>query len=162
VSEILDISKELLGLGATLAKARHERRVALADYLANIATCIEKILEASNVPGDETHHQLCSELFVYASGSENLFYQMLEERKAKEVSDGIRRALLGRQMVYDLSYRPSHDRGKYIRELRKSAGYLRGTANILRAPVPVFERVAEGRSFRKQLSRFWRMLVGGL
>ena len=64
MSDILDISKELLGLGSTLAKAQHERRAALADYLVNVANCIENITKSVSIPENHSYREFCAELEV--------------------------------------------------------------------------------------------------
>jgi hypothetical protein len=103
MSEILAISKELLGLGSTLAKARQERRVSLADYLTHIADCIAKISQAVSVEGDTSHYEFCEELNAYAFASEDIFHEMLSPEKADELSRKLIQAVMGRRLYVEIA-----------------------------------------------------------
>ena len=152
--------KRAYGVGQTLAKARRDRRIALADYLDNIATCVENIRDAFATSSGK-RFEYCHELWVYASNSKGVLTEMLNEKKAFELTYKIQSAFNTREAAFE-KLRPDLPlQEAFIQSFSETIGHLHGTANMLRTPVPIFEKIDERRSLWQRLHRFWRVLIGG-
>jgi hypothetical protein len=162
--DLLTLSKELLSLGSTLAKAQHDRRVAFANYLDKIADCVGKISQSARAGNNESRYALCAELEVYGRDCGAIISEMLDKERAEVISRKIEAATYTRRgMVFDAIIL---DEGRLIplplalKQLDEAAGHLRGMANTLRAPVAVFEHVIRVSSPREWLKRTWHLVIG--
>ena len=168
--DLLTVSKEIIGLGTTLAKAQHARRLALGEYLDKISDCIQKISEearTSNRPGlaalipdglvGSTGHTLCAELEIYGRDCGRILTEMLASDTAAELAKRIERATYTRRGMAPglLLSNTATSLSSDLRQLDGAVGHLRGTANTLRAPVPVFDRVARPHSIPAWFKRLW-------
>jgi hypothetical protein len=153
-SELLALAKELAGVTSTLAKASHNRRTSLADYLEKIADCITRTHAA--LTNGEKPHEACAELDVYLRKTEDILKDMLPESDRKRIYlqllevVSIRGGEISRMSGQFISYDPL-DSNELI-ELQQAAGNLRGLANVLRAPEPFREK---WRRFLSRLRRVW-------
>ena len=167
--DLLTVSKEIIGLGTTLAKAQHARRLALAEYLGKIADCIQQISDEArkiNPPDysaflfDHTgaRRTLCAELEVYGRDCGRILTEMLDPDTAAELAERIKDATYTRRGMapgFLLSADPASSLSSDLRQLEEAVGHLRGTANTLRAPVVVFDRIARPRSVKSWWKRIW-------
>jgi hypothetical protein len=157
--DLLAVSKELIGLGTTLAKAQHERRLALADYLSKIADCIQKITQSFRARDTDALKMLCAELEVYGEDCGRILAEMLQHDKAEELSKRVAQATYTRRGVEpDFLLSNVFDPDSFLSDLRdldEAVGHLRGTANTLRAPVVIFDRIPRRSSVKEWLMRLW-------
>ena len=129
IKDIIDVAKGLFGFRDSLAKAQKDKRDQMADYFHAVSVCLAATYEAliSNV----VPHGRCAELASYADSLPKVVKGFIEDRKAQELSDLLKRSHSVEGLWEQFNANP--EKRKELPTIAEASGIFLALSNSVRA-----------------------------
>lgn len=128
IDTILEVAKELLGLGEHLKKAKKERREEVALFFEKVSTCLRDVM--TSLMAETVPHGKCAEMETYARDLPGKVSDQLGKQKAEELGAKLWSAYAVEGLVAELHDRPSRD--AELAKLDEAAGVFDALSNLVR------------------------------
>jgi len=130
IETIFNVGQKLFGLRLELSKARQARKKNVADFLADIAGCIE---EASAQLKQHVYpHGKCQELLLHSQHMEAAIGDLVGPEMARDLGSQLSEVHEIERLYGELSSDNETERERKLTMLDQAAGQFRATAAFVR------------------------------
>lgn len=130
IETILSVAEALFGLRGNLAKAKQERKEAVAGFLGEIAQLIE---ETSALLAQGTYpHGKCQELLMHAQHMEQAIGDLIGTLEAKNLGSQLEEVYEIERLYGEIQAENEEQRKRKLSVLDQAAGIFRATAAFVR------------------------------